>query len=176
MLPLDPQPQAGSLIKYRSKFFWLIPYEEANIYVPLTREAVIQKLATKVRSGLVLRTTFLWTIEYRYKVYLKDNFVRIIGPRANRQWCFVTQGDIQDYSGGAVLRLSLRLATDQIIFTVLTLGIYVAAVLFWLQFPLNFLPILLFQVLFIYAAIVGGFKYGANKILNLIEQTITSDI
>lgn len=150
---------------------WLFPYREATLHLPLPPEAVRQRFAASVPTGLIGETpTLLGRVPYRYKIELDGYFLRATGPYGNRRWCLVTQGKIQDIPGGSVLRLTMRLSTLHSLIAFLVLGWYVGGSIFVIQMPLEMLPIILMQVLFLYAVIVCVFHYEADRTLEVLKQ------
>ncbi|MBE9095988.1 hypothetical protein [Tychonema sp. LEGE 07203] len=151
---------------------WAIPYREATIHLPLTKEPIRQRLATIIPANVIGVTPTLvgGQLPYRYKIYLDGYSLRAIGPSGNRRWCLVTQGEIQDIPGGSVLRLTLRLSTLIIVQLLLSLALLIW--FFRIFFIENSLPIILFftmQFLFIMAF---NFKYEADCTLEILRQLI----
>ncbi|MGB3266547.1 MAG: hypothetical protein WBA89_21615 [Microcoleus sp.] len=156
---------------------WAIPYREATIHLPLTKEPIRQRLATIIPANVIGVTPTLvgGQLPYRYKIYLDGYSLRAIGPSGNRRWCLVTQGEIQDIPGGSLLRLTLRLSTLIIVQLLLSLALLIGFLtIFFIEEMslLIILPIILFftmQFLFIMAF---NFKYEADCTLEILRQLI----
>lgn len=154
-------------------FSQLILYQTSTVRVPLYKEAIRQKLAEYVHQDLVEEKPVLFGhIRYTYKVELNDYTFKLIGPYGRKTWVLVMEGDILDAPGGSILRLSLRLATSHLAFALLAIGWYLGGAIFFIKFPLEMLPILLFQVLFMYGIILCIFRWQAEQNLKLLKRTL----
>ncbi|MEG5001816.1 hypothetical protein [Microcoleus sp. B4-D4] len=151
---------------------WAIPYREATIHLPLTKEPIRQRLATIIPANVIGVTPTLvgGQLPYRYKIYLDGYSLRAIGPLGNRRWCLVTQGEIQDIPGGSVLRLTLRLSTLIIVQLLLSLALLIWFFRnFFIEASLPIIPFFTMQFLFIMAF---NFKYEADCTLEILRQLI----
>jgi hypothetical protein len=154
-------------------FSLLILYQTTTVRVPLTKEAIRQKLAEFLHRDLVEEKPVLFGhIRYTYKIELNDYSFKLLGPYGRKTWVLVMQGDILDAPGGSILRLSLRLATSHLALALLAVGWYVCGAIFFIKFPLEMLPILMFQVLFMYGVILCVFRWQAEQNLNLLKRTL----
>ncbi len=117
--------------------FSLLPYEKITFLTPLTTEEVTQIIKGVSHKDLEQQARTLWgtQIPYKYKVYIKDEFVKIAGPFGNRISPVMTQGKIQlnPSNGKAILQLSIRPENFAIIQVILAFGIYFGVVFVILQ-------------------------------------------
>ena len=151
----------------------LIPYQASTIRTPLHREAIRQKLAQFVHQDLVEERPVLFgQIRYTYKIELNDYTFKMLGPYGHKTWVLVMQGNILDAPGGSILRLSLRLATTHLVVLLLGMVWYVCMAIFYLKFPLEMLPIILFQMLFIYGVLLCVFRWQAEQNLDLLKRRL----
>ena len=95
----------------------VLPYRQATIHLPFSKEVVRQRLAANISTGLIGETLTILggRVPYRYKIKLDGYSLRATGPYGNRRWCWVTAGSIQDIPGGSVLQLKMRLSTFNIV-------------------------------------------------------------
>ncbi|HSF72861.1 MAG TPA: hypothetical protein VLA84_03565 [Microcoleus sp.] len=157
----------------------VLPYRQATIDLPFPKEVVRQRLAAKVPTGLIGETPTILGggVPYRYKIKLDGYSLRATGPYGNRRWCLVTAGKIQDIPGGSVLQLKMRLSSFNIVVvfvSFLSLGWFWGGIYFIKKIPLETLPIILIQTLFMYTVLVYVFRYEAERTLEVLKAAIFS--
>ncbi len=150
---------------------WLIPVEESTLHLPLSREIVYLKFSGLVAPGLVIKSSAIWPVFYRYKVSFEGDYVKIKGPYGNRKWCLLTTVDMQPELGEVALRLRIRLSTSNTIMAILGVGGYGVWVLLTMPIQFFLFPLIL-QILFIYTVILLAFKYEARQIRELLKRTL----
>ncbi|MEG4629544.1 hypothetical protein QUB56_07940 [Microcoleus sp. AR_TQ3_B6] len=151
----------------------LLPYREATLHLPFSKEVVRQRLAVKVPTGLIVHKPIIWgrRILYYYQIELDGYCLRATIAGGDWRGLLVATGQIQDISGGSVLPLKMRLPTLSLVF-LLSLG------LGWLAFfvtekpPREILPFFLITLLLSYALFVYLFRYHAERTLNILKSTI----
>jgi hypothetical protein len=102
----------------------LLPYREATLHLPFSKQVVRQRLAAKVPTGLIAHPPIIWgrRILYCYQIELDGYFLRATITGGEWRGLLVTTGKIQDISGGSVLPLKMRIPTLSIVF-LLSLGL-----------------------------------------------------
>lgn len=150
---------------------WLIPVEESTLHLPLSREIVHLKFSGLVASGLVIKSSAIWPVFYRYKVSFDGDRVKIKGPYGNRKWCLLTTVEMQPEQSGVALRLKMRLSAGHILLGISIFGGYLIGVLRMMPVHLFVFP-LIFQILFMYMVILLVFKYEVQKIRELLKRTL----
>ncbi|WP_333327684.1 hypothetical protein [Microcoleus sp. T3_A4] len=152
----------------------LLPYREATLHIPFSKKIVRQRLAAKVRTGLIVRKAIIGgsRILYCYQIELDGDFLRATITGGDWRGLLVATGQIQDIEGGSVLPLKMTIPTLSIVF-LLFLG------LGWLVFffvtekpPLEILPFFLIVLLSSYALFLFLFRYHAERTLNILKSTI----
>jgi len=151
----------------------LLPYREATLHLPFSKEVVRQRLAAKVPTGLIVHQPISWgrRILYCYQIELDGYFLRATLTGGEWRGSLVATGQIQDIPGGSVLPLKMRLPTLSIVFS-LPLGLYWVAFLLNEKLPLEILTFFLIILLFCYAVFVYIFRYNAERTLKILESTI----
>jgi hypothetical protein len=150
---------------------WLIPVEESTLHLPLSREIVHLKFSGLVAPGLVVKSSAIWPVFYRYTVYFDGESVKIKGPYGNRKWCLLTTVEMQPELSGVALRLRMRLSTGHIFLLILIFGGYLTGVLLMMPVHVFVFP-LIFQILFMYTVMLLIFRYEAQKIRELLKRTL----
>ncbi len=151
----------------------LLPYREASIHLPFSKQVVRQRLAVKVPTGLIAHKPIIGgkRILYCYQIELEGYCLRATITGGDWRGLLVTTGQIQDISGGSVLPLKMRLPTLSIVFLL-------SLVLGWFAFfitenpPREILPFFLITLLLSYALFVYLFRYHAERTLNILKSTI----
>ncbi|MEG3988332.1 hypothetical protein QUA13_14475 [Microcoleus sp. S28C3] len=151
----------------------LLPYREATLNLPFSKEVVRQRLAAKVPTGLIVHKPIIGgrRILYCYQIELDGYFLRATITGGDWRGLLVATAQIQDIPGGSVLPLKMRLPSLSIVF-LLPLG------LGWVVFfvtekpPLEILPFFLIILLLSYALFVYLFRYHAKRTLNILKSTI----
>jgi hypothetical protein len=151
----------------------LLPYREATLHLPFSKEVVRQRLAVKVPTGLIVHQPITWgrRILYCYQIELDGYFLRATLTGGEWRGLLVATGQIQDIPGGSVLPLKMRLPTLSIVFLLL-LGLYWVAFFLNEKLPLEILTFFLIILLFCYAVFVYIFRYNAERTLKILESTI----
>jgi len=151
----------------------LLPYREATLHLPFSKEVVRQRLAVKVPTGLIVHQPITWgrRILYFYQIELDGYFLRATLTGGEWRGLLVATGQIQDIPGGSVLPLKIRLPTLSIVFLVL-FGLYWVAFLVTETPPLEIISFYLIILLFSYALFVYIFRYNAERTLKILESTI----
>ena len=151
----------------------LLPYREATLHLPFSKEVVRQRLAVKVPTGLIVHQPITWgrRILYCYQIELDGYFLRTTLTGGEWRGSLVATGQIQDIPGGSVLPLKIRLPTLSIVF-LLFLGLSWVAFFFTEKLPLEIIPFFLIMLLFSYALFVYTFRYNAERTLKILESTI----
>jgi hypothetical protein len=151
----------------------LLPYREATLHLPFSKEVVRQRLAAKVPTGLIVHQPIIWgrRILYFYQIELDGYFLRATLTGGDWSGLLVATGQIQDIPGGSVLPLKMRLPTLSIVFLLL-LGLGWLAFFVTEKLPLEIIPFFLIILLFSYALFVYIFRYTAERTLKILESTI----
>jgi hypothetical protein len=151
----------------------LLPYREATLHLPFSKQVVRQRLAAKVPTGLIVHQPIIWgrRILYCYQIELDGYSLRTTITGGDWRGLLVTTGQIQDISGGSLLPLKMRLPTLSIVF-LLSLGLGWVAFFFKEKLPLEIIPFFLIMLLFSYALFVYLFRYHAERTLNILKSTI----
>lgn len=151
----------------------LLPYREATIHLPFSKEVVRQRLAAKVPTGLIVHKPIMGgrRILYCYQIELDGYFLRATITGGDWRGLLVATGPIQDIPGGSVLPLKMRLPTLSIVF-LLPLGLGWVAFFVAEKPPLEILPFFLIILLLCYALFVYLFRYHAERTLNILKSTI----
>jgi len=151
----------------------LLPYREATLHLPFSKEVVRQRLAAKVRTGLIVHKAIIGgsRILYCYQIELDGYFLRATITGGDWRGLLVATGQIQDIQGGSVLPLKMSLPTLSIVF-LLSLGLGWVAFFVTEKPPLEILPFFLIILLSSYALFVSHFRYHAERTLNILKSTI----
>jgi hypothetical protein len=125
----------------------LLPYREATLHLPFSKEVVRQRLAVKVPTGLIVHQPITWgrRILYCYQIELDGYFLRATITGGEWRGLLVATGQIQDIPGGSVLPLKIRLPTLSIVF-LLFLGLSWVAFFLTEKLPLEIIPFFLINV------------------------------
>ena len=151
----------------------LLPYREATLHLPFSKQVVRQRLAAKVLTGLIVHQPIIWgrRILYCYQIELDGYCLRATITGGDWRGLLVTTGKIQDTPGGSVLPLKMRIPTLSIVF-LLSLGLGWVAFFVTEKPPREILPFFLIILLFFYALFVYLFRYHAERTLNILKSTI----
>ncbi|HSF72859.1 MAG TPA: hypothetical protein VLA84_03555 [Microcoleus sp.] len=151
----------------------LLPYREATLHLPFSKEVVRQRLAAKVPTGLIVYKPIIWgrRILYCYQIDLDGYFLRATLTGGEWRGLLVATGQIEDIPGGSALPLKIRLPTISIVFLLL-LGLGWVAFFVTETPPLEIIPFYLIILLFSYALFVYVFRYNAERTLNIMKSTI----
>jgi hypothetical protein len=151
----------------------LLPYREATIHLPFSKQVVRQRLAVKVPTGLIVHKPIIGgrRIIYYYQIELDGYCLRATITGGDWRGLLVATGQIQDISGGSVLPLKMRLPTLSIVF-LLSLGFGWVAFFLTEKPPQEILPFFLIILLLFYALFVYLFRYHAERTLNILKSTI----
>jgi hypothetical protein len=151
----------------------LLPYREATLDLPFSKQVVRQRLAVKVPTGLIVHKPIIGgrRILYCYHIELDGYCLRATITGGDWRGLLVATGQIQDISGGSVLPLKMSLPTLSIVFLLL-LGLGWVAFFFNEKPPREILPFFLIILILSYALFVYLFRYHAERTLKIIESTI----
>lgn len=152
----------------------LLPYREATLHIPFSKKVVCQRLAAKVRTGLIVHKAIIGgsRILYCYQIELDGDFLRATITGGDWRGLLVATGQIQEeIQGGSVLPLKMTIPTLSMVF-LLSLGLGWVAFFLTEKPPLEILPFFLKILLLSYALFVYLFRYHAERTLNILKSTI----
>lgn len=147
--------------------------------MPLATEQVCRILTGLSYRGLVIESQLFGRTTYKYSFILDRNFIKIIGPEGYRKRPLVTKVYIHPDPErvGTLLQLKIGIKSNQLYIFCAFMGMYTCgAILFFsLSAPSDFaiiLPLVLFQLLFIYSVFLWSFHYEIEQLLDLLLQVL----
>lgn len=150
----------------------LIPHRQITLTIPVSMAQACQNLEVAFADDILLGGSF-WRLRRHYWGHINNNYLILHGPRAHRQFCFRTQGLLENHEDQTVLHLLIQLSRRDIY-----------SLLFMVAFLLVALPVVLqgwgvqlmpFYLGFLYLMIQWHFQHYSTEISQFLTNIINDN-
>jgi hypothetical protein len=150
---------------------WVMLYEQEDILVPVSYDRARERLSDAFCSEIetVRPSWFRRGVHYRGELYGSEFVFR--GPYGYKRWRLYTTGRLEPRHADTHIRLKMRLCGLDQALLVTILCIFLGMAFFFLRALIIIVP---FQLLFIYAVLVGVFRYEAYRVKEILVSILTT--